>query len=86
MRNVPPKTSKHNEPPSAKDDKDKKFRAEKKFKGKFLGSRIGFIYKKGDDDMVGYYPDNPPTPVKPIVRICINSFLDSISMLPYLPP
>ena len=86
LKNVPPKTPKHKEPLGAKDDMDKKFRAEKNFKGKFLGSRSGFIYRKGDDDMVGYYPDNPPTPVKPIIRVCIHSFLDAISLLPYFPP
>ena len=61
-------------------------RNKKTSKGKCLGSRIGFAFKKGDNEMVGYYSDRPPTPVKPIIRIYINSLFDSISMLHYLPP
>ena len=81
MKNNPPKAPKNQEPLSGKDEFDKKFRVEKNFKGKFRGSRFRFVFKKGDDELVGYYPDNPSTPVKHIIRICINSLLDSISML-----
>ena len=85
IKNVPPKLPKNINCDIRPSDYDNKFKPENKSKCKFLGSKKGFAYKKGEDG-IGYYPDVPSQPAPIVIRVSIADFIDASSVVPDLPP
>ncbi len=81
LKNTPPKAPKAHQGGDAPLDFDKKFLAEKNFKGKYIGRKKGFVYKRADDN-VGDFPDAPPTLAPITIKISLDDLFHAISSLP----